>query len=380
MTRSLAILGSTGSIGKSTLDVVRALDGRFDVRSLAASSSWQSVAEQAREFSPARVAMADGDAAESLRGELAPEVEVLSGEDGLVELARDPEVEVVVSAVVGAAGLRPALEALKAGKTVAIANKEPLVAAGSIMVKAASEGGGRLIPVDSEHSAIFQAMQAGSPSEVRRIILTASGGPFRATPVDEMASVTLEMALAHPTWSMGPKITIDSATMMNKALEVVEARWLFDVPADAIDVWVHPQSVVHSIVEFIDGSMVAQLGKPDMRLPIQYALTYPERVDGGLPAASMEDMSGLSFERTDPERFPAVELGHRAAAAGGTMGAVLNGANEVAVGRFLNRTIGFTDIVDIVCRAMDDHDVIADPCLDDVLEADRWAREIAGGL
>ena len=380
MKRSLAILGSTGSIGTSALDVVRALDGRLEVRSLAARTSAAEMAEQVREFGPARVAMVDASAGDELRSLVGESVEILTGEQALVELARDEGADVVVSAVVGAAGLRPALSALSAGKTLAIANKEPLVAAGELMVRAAEAGGGTLLPVDSEHSAIFQAMRSGRPSEVRRLIITASGGPFRTTRTEELASVTPEQALAHPTWSMGPKITVDSATMMNKALEVVEARWLFGVDADRIEVWVHPQSIVHSIVEFIDGSMVAQMGVPDMRLPIQYALSYPERLDGGLRAAGIEEMRSLTFERPDPERFPAVALGHAAAAAGGTMGAVLSAANEVAVDRFLGGGIGFTEIAATVSRTMDAHGVVRNPDLDDILEADGWARERAGEL
>jgi len=379
--KSLCILGSTGSIGKSSLDVVRALDGRLRVRSLAARKSATEMAEQVREFRPERVAMVEESAARELASMLGPEgdgVEILAGEEGLVELARDGAADIIVSAVVGAAGLRPALEALGSGHTLAIANKEPLVAAGELMVRAAREGGGMMLPVDSEHSAIFQAMRSGEPSEVRRLILTASGGPFRTTPREQLEKVTPEQALAHPTWSMGPKITIDSATMMNKGLEVVEARWLFGVEADAIEVWVHPQSIVHSIVEFIDGSMVAQMGLPDMRLPIQYALTYPERVDGGLGGCEVGQIGELNFGRTDPERFPAVELGHEAAAAGGTMGAVLNAANEVAVSCFLAGRIGFTDIAGTVAEAMGAHKLVQSPDLDDILEADAWARERAG--
>jgi len=379
--KSLCILGSTGSIGKSSLDVVRALDGRLRVRSLAARKSATEMAEQVREFRPERVAMVEESAARELASMLGPEgdgVEILAGEEGLVELARDGAADIIVSAVVGAAGLRPALEALASGHTLAIANKEPLVAAGELMVRAAREGGGMMLPVDSEHSAIFQAMRSGEPSEVRRLILTASGGPFRETPCEQLEKVTPEQALAHPTWSMGPKITVDSATMMNKGLEVVEARWLFGVEPDAIEVWVHPQSIVHSIVEFIDGSMVAQMGLPDMRLPIQYALTYPERVDGGLGGCEVGQIGELSFGRTDPERFPAVELGHEAAAAGGTMGAVLNAANEVAVSCFLAERIGFTDIAGTVAEAMGAHKLVQSPDLDDILEADAWARERAG--
>jgi len=379
--KSLCILGSTGSIGRSSLDVVRALDGRLRVRSLAARRSAAEMAAQVREFRPERVAMVEESAARELASMLGPDgdgVEILAGEEGLVELSRDGAADIIVSAVVGAAGLRPALEALGSGHTLAIANKEPLVAAGELMVKAAREGGGMMLPVDSEHSAIFQAMRSGEPSEVRRLILTASGGPFRTTPREELEKVTPEQALAHPTWSMGPKITIDSATMMNKGLEVVEARWLFGVEPDAIEVWVHPQSIVHSIVEFIDGSMVAQMGLPDMRLPIQYALTYPERVDGGLAGCEVGQIGELSFGRTDPGRFPAVELGHEAAAAGGTMGAVLNAANEVAVSRFLAGRIGFTDIAGTVAEAMEAHMLVQSPGLDDILEADAWARERAG--
>jgi 1-deoxy-D-xylulose-5-phosphate reductoisomerase len=288
-----------------------------------------------------------------------------------------PEADVVVSAVVGAAGLEPTLAAVRAGRRVALANKESVVMAGPILFAEAARSGATLLPVDSEHSAVFQALLAGRREDVARIILTASGGPFRERPAAELASVTPEEALAHPTWSMGPKITIDSATLMNKALEVVEARWWFDCPAERIDVWIHPQSVVHSMVEFVDGSIVAELGPADMRLPIQYALTYPERKPGPARPMRPEDMRALTFGRPDAERFPALGLGRRAACEGGVMGAVLSAANEVAVEAFLAGACRFTDIPRAVEEAMDRAPVVAEPALDEVIEADRAARASA---
>jgi len=355
--------------------VVRRLAGRFEVVSLAARSRADDLAAQIEEFAPKRAVLTD----ERFFGKLkervgAGGVKLACGGDALAELAADPSVDVVVSGIVGAAGLMPALAALRAGKLLALANKEPLVMAGEMMTKAAEESGALIIPVDSEHSAIFQALKSGRREEVARLILTASGGPFRSLSAAEQARVTRREALAHPTWSMGPKITVDSATMMNKALEIVEARWLFGVGFDRIAVMIHPQSIVHSIVQYVDGSMVAQMGVPDMRLPIQYALTYPERVAGGIPAPDLAKIGTLSFEEPDMERFPSIALGDEAGRAGGTAGAVLNGANEAAVEMFLAGRIGFRDIFERISGALAKHKVKKAPSIEEIFEADSWAR------
>ena len=371
--RRIAIFGSTGSIGTSTLDVLRRLDGRFEVAALVAGGARvEELAAQAQEFEPSVVAVTDPSAAEELARRVRGKCRVLAGAGAQVEIAESGDVDVVVSAIVGAAGLPGVLAALSAGKTVALANKEPLVMAGPLVMAAAAAGGGTIVPVDSEHSAIFQAMRSGSPREVRRIVLTASGGPFRTRP--SLEGVTVAEALAHPTWEMGPKVTIDSATLMNKALEIVEARWLFDVPAERIEVLIHPQSVVHSLVEFVDSSVVAQLGLADMRLPIQYALTWPERVDGDLPRLDLLSCGRLEFEAPDRERFPSLDYGYRAAREAGTLGAVLNAANEEGVRLFLEGRIGLAEILEGVGRVMDEHAVVTQPDLDAVLAADAWAR------
>jgi 1-deoxy-D-xylulose-5-phosphate reductoisomerase len=295
--------------------------------------------------------------------------------EALDDLVGAPEVDRVVSAIVGAAGLRSTVAALEAGKTVALANKETLVMAGPLVMRLAAERGAVLLPVDSEHSAIHQALRSGTADEVVRVILTASGGPFRTASRESLETVTPQEALRHPTWSMGPKITIDSATMMNKALELIEARWLFDLPADKLAVVVHPQSVVHSMVEFVDGSVIAQLSPPDMKLPIQYALSHPRRLDG--PARRLDFRLGmrLDFEPPDPVRFPSLRLGHEAAARGGTAGAVLNAANEEAVGAFLAGRMRFTGIADVCARVLEGHAYQADPSLDDIRRLDAWARQ-----
>jgi len=301
--------------------------------------------------------------------------EVLGGAAALVELAEEPQSDYVVSAIVGAAGLLPTLAALKQGKKVGIANKEPLVMAGPLMLSAARQSGAMILPIDSEHSAVFQSARAGGAKEIRRVILTASGGPFRTASKEQLRQATKEDALKHPTWNMGAKITIDSATLMNKALEIIEAHFLFGVPYEAVEVWVHPQSIVHALVEFSDRSMVAQLGLPDMRLPIQYALTYPERLDGGLPELPLERMRNLVFEPPDRERFPSLDFAYEAGRRGGTAPAVLNAANEEAVALFLKDKIRLCGIFDLVGEALKAHSTQAVESLDCVLEADRWARE-----
>lgn len=374
----VALLGSTGSIGTSTLDVVAASEGRFAVHVLAAQRDVASILEQAKRFRPAWVALADPVAAAGIGSADLPQGTRLAvGETAIGELAASDDVDRVVSAIVGAAGLRGTWAAVEAGKTVALANKESLVMAGPLVTDLAGRTGATILPVDSEHSAILQAMASGGKGEVSKVVLTASGGPFRQTPAAALRSVTPDEALRHPTWSMGRKITIDSATMMNKALEIIEARWLFDLPADRIKVVVHPQSVVHSMVEFVDGSVIAQLSPPDMRLPIQYALEYPHRRSGPARRLDWSEALRLEFEPPDPERFPALLLGQQAAARGGTAGAALNAANEVAVEAFLAGTIRFTDIVEIAGRILRGHPFDADPSLDTIVRTDAWARQEA---
>jgi 1-deoxy-D-xylulose-5-phosphate reductoisomerase len=372
--RNVVVLGSTGSIGTNTLDVIRALPGRLRAYGLSGNGQLDKLADQAAEFGPRFVAVTDPARAAAFdRGRLNG-AEFLTGRDGLARMATDPDTDVVVSAIVGAAGLEGTWAALDAGKTVALANKETLVVAGPLVTGLAKARNATLLPVDSEHSAVFQAMRCGHPAEVRRVVLTASGGPFRGKCRAELRDVTPDDALRHPTWSMGAKITIDSATMMNKALEIVEARWLFDLDPDRIEVIVHPESIVHSFVEFVDGSVLAQLSPPDMRLPIQLALTHPERVPGPARRLDWQALSGLTFEPPDRETFPALQLGDEVARRGGTCGAVLNAANEAAVGRFLAGDLRFLDIPR-VCRAvLHQHDFSERPSLDELWKADRWAR------
>ncbi len=371
----VAVLGSTGSIGTSTLDVIAASEGRFEAFLLAAHRSVKHLLAQAQACRPAWVVVVDSEAAHEIGAAALPRGTRLAvGPEALDDLVRSADVDRVVSAIVGAAGLRSTWAALEAGKTVALANKETLVMAGPLVTDLAARCGGRIVPVDSEHSAIHQALRSGTAAEVARIVLTASGGPFRRRPVETLADVTRDEALRHPTWSMGPKITVDSATMMNKALELVEARWLFGVPAEKLDVVVHPQSIVHSMVEFVDGSVMAQLSPPDMRLPIQYALAYPDRFAGPARRFDFSRAVALEFEPPDPERFPAVRLGHEAAARGGTCGAVLNAANEEAVRGFLDGELRFTDIAEICRRVLDEHPFSPGPSLDEVRRLDAWAR------
>jgi 1-deoxy-D-xylulose-5-phosphate reductoisomerase len=375
----VAILGSTGSIGTSTLDVIAASGGRLIPHLLAAHSSVGQLLEQARALRPRWVVITDPVAAAEIGpGSLPAGTRLAVGEEALDELVAEPVVDRVVSAIVGAAGLRSTWAAIEAGKTVALANKETLVMAGPLVIRRAAETGARIIPVDSEHSAIHQALACGRPAEVSRIVLTASGGPFRTRSRESLSAVTPAEALRHPTWSMGPKITIDSATMMNKALELIEARWLFGLPAEKLAVVVHPQSIVHSLVEFVDGAVIAQLSPPDMRLPIQYALLHPCRVAGPARRLDFAAPLRLDFEPPDLERFPAVRLGHEAAARGGTAGAVLNAANEEAVRGFLEGALRFTDIAEICGRLLDEHPFQEDPTLDDLRRLDAWARQEVG--
>ncbi|HYG74410.1 MAG TPA: 1-deoxy-D-xylulose-5-phosphate reductoisomerase [Planctomycetota bacterium] len=373
--KNLCILGCTGSIGVSTLRVVAQFPDKFRVRSMTAGSNIRQLAEQVHAVKPDRVAIADKEKIPEFKALLNGwKGEILGGVDGLVELAEEKQSDYVVTAIVGAAGLVPTLAALKKGKQVGIANKEPLVMAGPLMLAAAKSSGSTILPIDSEHSAVFQSARAGAEKEIRKIILTASGGPFRTATKEMMLKATKESALKHPTWSMGAKITIDSATLMNKALEIIEAHFLFNVPYEAIEVWVHPQSIVHALVEFSDSSVVAQLGLPDMRLPIQYALTYPERLDGALPPLPLDKMASLTFEAPDRQRFPTLDFAYDAGKRGGTAPAVLNAANEQAVALFLDGRITFCGIFDLVGKALASHKVQPVEKLETVLEADAWAR------
>jgi 1-deoxy-D-xylulose-5-phosphate reductoisomerase len=375
-TRTIAILGSTGSIGRSTLEVVRHSQGRLRVAALTAHSSVDRLIEQAVEFRPRWIVATDCDRAGSIdRSRLPRETELLIGSDGVDRVVRAPDIDVVVSAIIGSAGLAGTWSAIDAGKTVALANKETLVIAGPLAMRLAAERGATILPVDSEHSAIFQALAAGRRSDVKRIILTASGGPFRGYSRQEMSKVTVADALAHPTWQMGRKITIDSATMMNKALELIEARWLFDFGHDQIDVVVHPQSVVHSLVEYNDGSVLAQLSPPDMRLPIQYAITWPERCESPARKLDLAQAFRLDFEPPDEERFPALRLGREVARLGGTAGAVLNAANEAAVARFFAGELGFLEIAAACESVLKNHTFDASPTLQQLMQLDTWARQ-----
>ena len=374
--KQLSILGSTGSIGVSALEVISNHPSSLKVLGLAAGRNIERLAEQIRAFHPAAVAVIDEERAEALRGlsGVAGKTKILWGPEGYREVATLPGAEMVLSAMVGAAGLLPTLEAIEAGKDIALANKETLVMAGPIVVAKAQARGIRILPVDSEHSAIFQCLQGQRRAALKKIVLTASGGPFLKIPRERLSHVTPADALKHPNWNMGRKITIDSASMMNKGLEVIEASWLFDVGVDDIEIVIHPQSIIHSMVEYSDGSMLAQLGVPDMKGPISYALFYPGRCPGGLRGLDLVKAGRLDFYEPDNERFPCLGLAYRAAKTGGTMPAVLNAANEIAVGAFLGEAIGFTDIPKIIGGTMSQHRVRDVTSVGDVLEADRWAR------
>ncbi len=374
--KTLSLLGSTGSIGRNVLKVVRSFPDRFAIAGLSAGKNIEELASQVKEFNPSRISVADKSSVAPLTAILPASFHdrIFWGDAGNRKVATTPEADMVVSAVVGAVGLLPTLDAIAAGKDIGLANKETLVMAGRLVMKAVQESGVRLLPIDSEHSAIFQALEAGRRTDVDMIILTASGGPFRSMPKDQLADVTPAQALNHPNWDMGNKISIDSATLMNKGLEVIEAHWLFGIAADKIRVVVHPQSIVHSLVEFIDGSVVAQLGIPDMRIPIAYALSYPERIELGLSRLSLSDCGNLSFEKPDYERFPALRLAFSVMEDGGVKPAVLNAANEVAVAAFLGREIGFTDITQVVAATLEQTDTGDDLDLNAILAADAAAR------
>jgi 1-deoxy-D-xylulose-5-phosphate reductoisomerase len=373
----IVVLGSTGSIGRAALDVAAHLSDRIAVAGLSAHSSTELLLEQAHRFRPRFVCLTNPN--NNIDPSLLPAgCELVRGPDGIARLAADPEVDTVVAAIVGSAGLSGTWAALEAGKTVALANKETLVMAGPLVTELAARTGGRLIPVDSEHSAIFQALQGcpgGDTRCVERLVLTGSGGPFRGYSAHDLADVTVEQALRHPTWSMGRKITIDSATLMNKALEVIEARWLFDLPSEQLDVIIHPESVIHSFVEFKDGSVLAQLSPPDMRLPIQYALTWPERLSGPARRLNWRELSAWHFEQPDLDTFPSLPLGYEVARRGGTTGAVLNAANEAAVGYFLEGKLSFQDIPRACRAALDQHHYEPRPTLARLAACDRWARQ-----
>jgi 1-deoxy-D-xylulose-5-phosphate reductoisomerase len=381
--KHVSILGSTGSVGCSTLAVVDAFRDELKVVGLAAGGNIDLLAQQAIKYRPEVVSVREPRDVDRLRRLLpANRIDIVHGASGACTVATLPDADVVIAAIVGAAGIPPVHAALKAGKRVGIANKEVLVAAGDVITRAARENGGEILPVDSEHNAVHQALRCGERKEVQRIILTASGGPFLKREMSTFGEISVEAALAHPTWKMGNKISIDSATMMNKGLEVIEAHHLFDMPCDRIDILIHPQSIVHSMVEYVDGSIMAQLSTTDMKFPIQYALLYPERVTAPFARLDLAKIRSLEFLPVDLERFPAVKLAYAACRAGGSMPAVLNAANEIAVQRFLAGELPFTSIVDIVSRVIDKHASKVSPIasLEDALRWDEWARNEARGI
>jgi 1-deoxy-D-xylulose-5-phosphate reductoisomerase len=375
--KNVVLLGSTGSIGTSTVKVAEDLPDRIRLVGLAAGNNAELLLKQARKHRPEAISINHPEKARDLGKFFGAATQIYSGDEGLIKLATLPAADIVLIAIVGTAGLKPALAAIRAGKDIAIASKEILVMAGEIVMSEARKHGVRVLAVDSEHSAIFQCLDGKPSSSVRKLWLTASGGPFRTTPKEEFPGITVERALKHPSWVMGKKITIDSATLFNKGLEMIEARWLFDIGMERVGVLVHPQSIVHSLVEFVDGALLAQLSTPDMCLPIQYALTYPDRVPSERVQTNFTRLGSLTFEEPDVERFPALKLARRAGEVGGTLPAVLNAANEVAVAAFLNRKINFPQITEIVRRTMDAHKVVLHPTLEQILEADARARREA---
>ncbi|MEN8906909.1 MAG: 1-deoxy-D-xylulose-5-phosphate reductoisomerase [Clostridiales bacterium] len=374
MIKNISILGSTGSIGVQTIDVAQNLD--IKVLGLTAHSNIDLLEKQAKLLKPKIVSIGDKNLEDELKRRLRNyNIEVLSGPEGLNVVASINEVNTVITSIVGIAGLIPTLEAIRCKKNVALANKETLVTAGYIVMNEAKKNNVRVFPIDSEHSAIYQCLLGNSKDNIRKIILTASGGPFRGKSIDELKTVDVSSALKHPNWSMGSKITIDSATLMNKGLEVIEAKWLFDIEIDLIDVIIHPQSIIHSMVEYNDGSIIAQMGSPDMRIPIQYALTYPQRAENNFSKLDLLKVKDLTFEKPDREVFPALDIAFNAMKAGGTMPAVMNAANEEAVGLFLKEKIEFTDITKIISNVMERHQVKENPVISDILDCDLWARE-----
>ncbi|ADL13111.1 1-deoxy-D-xylulose 5-phosphate reductoisomerase [Acetohalobium arabaticum DSM 5501] len=373
--KTVTILGSTGSIGKQTLEVIRKLDLEYELTALTANSNVEVLAAQVREFKPKFAVLMNEEAASELKYKLSDlETKVLTGKEGLIRAATVDQVDLVINSVVGAAGLMPTLEAIEAGKDIGLANKETLVVAGELVMAKAKENGVQILPIDSEHNAVFQALAGEDREVIEKIILTASGGPFRGSTKQELADVTVEEALDHPNWDMGGKITIDSATLMNKGLEVIEARWLFDVEFTDIEVVVHPQSIIHSLVQFKDTSIIAELGLPDMKVPIQYVLTYPQRQENNLERLNLAEVGRLDFEEPDRELFPCLDYAYQAGELGGTMPAVLNAANEVAVARFLAGKLKFIEIPKVIKRVMEQHQIVESPNLTEILAADSWAR------
>lgn len=373
--KNLAVLGSTGSIGTQTLDVVRANRDLFTIKVLAANSSIDQLAEQIAEFSPELAVLADEQAADELRKRNTGKTVILGGKEGLVKAAAYDGTDIVVTSLMGFAGLAPTMAALEKGKDIALANKETLVVAGELVMKKAAEKGAAILPVDSEHCALFQCLQGEKRKTVEKLILTASGGPFRGKKVAELKNVSIKDCLAHPTWSMGKKITVDSATLVNKGLEVIEAHWLYDMPYDKIQVAVHPQSIVHSMVAYQDGAVMAQLGSTDMKLPIQYALTYPDRVKSEWKRLDFWNMQPLTFEKPDMDTFRGLKIAYEAGKAGGTMPCVMNATNEVAVAAFLAGKIGFLDIYDLIEKALERRENKSNPSFEVLCEEDAWIRE-----
>lgn len=374
--KKVTVLGSTGSIGVSALDVIEKNPGRFRVAALAAGKNIKLLHGQIDKFRPKIVSVSDLQSAAELRRQIKPgtRTKIVAGPEGLQEVASFAGADIVLSAISGAAGLLPTLAAIEAGKDIALANKETMVIAGDIVTEKAREKGVSILPVDSEHSAVFQCLQGQQHGNIKKIILTASGGPFLNYKKSELKKVTVSEALRHPRWKMGKKITIDSASMMNKGLEVIEAKWLFDLAMEQIDILIHPQSVVHSMVEFVDGSLLAQMGIPDMRTPIAYALTYPERIKNDLPLLDLAKTKNLEFLQPDVKKFTCIRLAYEAGTCGGTMPAVLNAANEVTVEAFLDKKIKFVDLPEIIDKVLSGHKVVKKPALEELLQADKWAR------
>ncbi len=377
--KTITILGSTGSIGKNTVKVIQQLKDRFKVHGIAANSSIELLACQAKTLNCKNIVCAKP-YTKQLSQITHKDTKVLADTEGMIEISTAPEVDIVLCAVVGTSALHPVLEAIRAGKDIAIASKEILVMAGELVMAEAAKYGVKMLPVDSEHSALFQCLEDKQNSDISRLILTASGGAFRNCSIEQIEKATYKEALAHPTWDMGPKVTLDSASLMNKALEMIEAKWLFNVTPDKIDVIIHPQSIIHSMVEFIDGTVLAQMNVADMRFPIQYALTYPEKIPGGLEPLNFEKIANLSFEKPDRNRFPSIDFAYNALYAGGTLPAVMNASNEIAAERFQKGEISFTQIWKIIEKVMSLHKVIQQPTLDEIIEADIWAKLEATGI
>ena len=372
--KNLVVLGSTGSIGTQTLDVVRANPDRFHISVLVANRSDELLEKQIKEFQPELAVLSDEAAAKRLKERFAGKTRIEGGRQAVIDVAVYPEADIIVTSLMGFAGLEPTMAALEAGKDIALANKETLVVAGELVMAKAKEKGCAILPVDSEHCALFQCLQGQDRAALEKLIITASGGPFRGKKADQLQNVTIKDVLAHPTWNMGQKITVDSASLINKGLEVIEARWLYDVDFDRIQVVVHPQSIIHSMVQYQDGTVMAQLGCTDMRLPIQYALTYPERVVSSFPRVDFYELAKLTFEKPDMDTFRGLKLAFEAGRTGGTMPCIMNAANEVAVEAFLRGESGFLRIYELIEAAMNAGEVVYKPSLEQLLEADRWAR------